>query len=277
MLDTVYFNGVYTSREKAALHVSDLSILRGYGVFDYFRYEGGEPRFISDHLARFRRSADGLRLPLDLSDRELEEIVRELIGRNTVGDGGIRFVLTGGYAEDGYTPQAPNLLALPYAFSAPAPHFYQKGCTALLHVYERQLPQVKSIDYIEGIRLQPTLKKVGAQYPLYVDRDDHVRESDRSNFFIVRDGVLMTPGENVLLGITRKHLLRVAASLGIATQEGSVSVTDLLEADEAIICSSVKGAMPITKVLGGDRFATRDYGSPGPVTRQLMAAWREYV
>ncbi|MGB3801738.1 MAG: aminotransferase class IV, partial [Lewinella sp.] len=97
------------------------------------------------------------------------------------------------------------------------------------------------------------------------------------NFMIVREGVLITPAENVLLGVTRLHLLKVAASLGIATQEGPVSVTDLLEADEAIICSSVKGAMPITKVLGGDQFSTRDYGEPGAVTRRLIAAWRNYV
>ncbi|PPK84238.1 branched-chain amino acid aminotransferase [Neolewinella xylanilytica] len=276
MLDTIYLNGAYLSRNAATLHVSDLSILRGYGVFDYFRYRSGRPRFVSDHAARFRRSAEGLHLPLDYTDAELQQIVEELIHRNGGGDGGIRFVLTGGYAEDGYTPRDPNFLALPYAFSQPAEFYYEKGCTVLLHRYERQLPRIKSIDYIEGIRIQPALKRVGAQYPLYVDRDGHVRESDRSNFMIVREGKLIAPVEDILLGITRHHLLKLAAEMGISIEERKVTTSELLAADEAIICSSVKGAMPITQIVSGSTFSNRAFGSPGPFTLQLMEAWKAY-
>ncbi len=277
MLQTVYLNGQYLPREEASLHVSDLSILRGYGVFDYFRYVEGKPRFIADHIARFRSSADALHLSLDISDSELTEVVHELIERNTVANGGIRFILTGGYAADGYTPAAPNLLALPYPFSDPAAIWYKHGCTVLLHNYERQLPRAKTIDYIEGIRLLPQLKKTGAQYPFYVDRQGMVRESDRSNFMIIREKTLVTPKDDILLGITRKHLLVVAKHLGIPTHERAVSTSELLDADEVLICSSVKGAMPVRAVLGGEHYADQTYGEPGPITRRLMAGWRQYV
>ena len=277
MLSTVYFNGQYLDQEDARLHVSDLSILRGYGVFDYFRYADGRPRFIDDHLRRFRRSAALLHLPLSPSDTELAEVVQSLIDRNGIAEGGIRFVLTGGFSPDGYTPREPNLLALPYPFAAPPDDWYDTGVTVYLHRYARQLPEAKTIDYVEGIRIQPILRKVGAQYPLYVDGTNHVRESDRSNYMIFRDGTLITPRENILLGITRQHLLAVARAAGIPTAERAVSVDDLLRADEAIICSSVKGAMPITKVVGGEISDDKDFGSPGPLTRKLMAAWREYV
>ena len=277
MLSTVYFNGAYLNREDARLHVSDLSILRGYGVFDYFRYADGKPRFIADHLKRFRRSAAFLHLPLAPSDTELTEIVHTLIERNGMPEGGIRFVLTGGFSPDGYTPQEPNLLALPYPFAAPPDQWYDTGVTVYLHRYTRQLPEAKTIDYVEGIRIQPLLQRVAAHYPLYVDDADQVRESDRSNFMIVRDGTLITPRENILLGITRQHLLEVARATGMPTVERNVSVEDVLAADEAIICSSVKGAMPITKVLGGLISRDKNYGAPGPATRKLIAAWREYV
>jgi len=273
MLSTVYLNGEYLDQQAARLHVSDLSILRGYGVFDYFRYTGGQPRFVTDHLERFGRSAAGLGLTVPLPTEQLAGVVHQLIERNGGRDGGIRLVLTGGYATDGYSPASPNLLGLPYPFQGPPAALYERGCSVLLHDYERQLPHVKSIDYIEGIRIQPLLRKRGAHYPLYVDRDGNVRESDRSNFMIVRGGVLITPVDDILLGITRDHLLDIAAELDIPLSERAVSVKDLLTADEALICSSVKGVMPITKVDGN----AVGGGAAGAITLRLMQAWREHT
>lgn len=273
MYPTVYLNGQYLPKEKATLNVADLAILRGFGIFDYFRYADGKPRFIEDHLDRFFRSAKLLDLEIPATRDELRTAVHELIKRNGENSGGIRFVLTGGYSPDGYTPTTPNLVAMAYPFKGPSPEQYERGVAVHLHHYERQLPEVKSIDYLEGIRIQPMLKAKGADYALYVDRDHNVRESDRSNFMIVRNGILITPVEHILHGITRLHLLKLAKQLGIHTDERAVSVNELKQADEAIICSSTKGAMAITKVddkLVGD-------GTPGSVTRRLMEAWDEYV
>jgi branched-subunit amino acid aminotransferase/4-amino-4-deoxychorismate lyase len=272
MYPTVYLNGQYLPREKAALNVSDLAILRGFGIFDYFRYVGGQPRFVEDHLDRFLRSAKVLALEMPVSRTELRAVVHELIERNGEPDGGIRFVLTGGYAPDSYTPTSPNLVAMAYPFAPPPDELYARGVRVLLHHYQRQLPQVKSIDYLEGIRIQPMLRAQGADYALYVDREHNVRESDRSNFMIVRDGILITPKDDILHGITRLHLLRLAKQLGIPTDERAVAVNELKRADEAIICSSAKGAMGITSVDGqaiGD-------GKVGPVTKKLMNAWEGY-
>lgn len=269
MLDHVFLNGDYLPAAEARLHVSDLSILRGFGVFDYFRIVGARPRFVTDHLDRFRNSAAGIGLDVPLDAAALTDVIQELVDRNGMRQGGIRCVLTGGYAEDGYSPTRPNLLVLPYGFEAPSEDLYTNGCAVMLHHYERQLPRVKSIDYLEGIRIRPMLRERGAQYPLYVDRNGHVRESDRSNFFIVRDGTLITPVDDILLGVTRKHLLRVARGMGLPIEKRAVPVNELVTAAEAMMCSSVKGAMPITRVDG----RTIGDGRPGPVTRRLMEAW----
>lgn len=269
MLPIVYFNGDYLPKAQANLNVSDLSVLRGYGIFDYFRYLGGQPRFLNDHIERFFNSAAGLLLEVPISRQALAEVVHQLIQRNGGGDGGIRFVMTGGYSENSYEPGTPNLVAMAYDFTpAPANQFTQ-GCSVMLHRYERQLPRVKSIDYLEGIRLLPALRAAKADYPLYVDHAGNVRESDRSNFFIVKNGVLITPIDDILLGVTRKHLLRLAKELDFKVAERKVSSQELMEADEAIIASSTKGAMPIVYVDG----QPINDGKPGPITTQLMAAW----
>ena len=273
MHDTVYLDDRFLPATSALVHASDLSVLRGYGVFDYFRYAGGTPRFLDDHLARLQHSIDVLHLDLDVSDRGLAATVHELIDRNGGGDGGVRIVATGGRSADGYTPAVPTLLLLAYAHVPPPAERYATGCHCILHPYERQLPRVKTIDYLEGIRIQPLLRQRGAQYPLYVDRNGMVRESDRSNYMIVRNGVLVTPQDDILLGVTRKHLLRLAGALGIPVEERAVSTAELLAADEAILCSTVKGALPITQVdgkpVGG--------GAAGAITRKLMRAWAEYA
>ena len=83
---------------------------------------------------------------------------------------------------------------------------------------------------------------------------------------------MLTTVARMLHGITRLHLLRLARQLGISVDERAVSVNELKQADEAIICSSIKGAMAITtvdEVLIGD-------GKPGPVTRRIMEAWDGY-
>ncbi|MBB4077749.1 branched-subunit amino acid aminotransferase/4-amino-4-deoxychorismate lyase [Lewinella aquimaris] len=270
MLDQVYVNGKFTAMRDATLHVSDLSILRGYAAFDYFRYSNGTPRFLEDHLARFRRSAAGLHLDLPQTDEELRNIIGELIERNGGGDGGMRLILTGGYADDGYTPRETNLLALPNAHKPPPDTAYLTGCLVMMHRYERQLPEVKSIDYIEGIRIKPLLRAMGADYPVYVDRAGNVRESDRSNVMIVQEGTLVAPVDDILLGITRKHLILLAERLGIPCEQRRVSEEEFRNADEAIICSTIKGPMPIGTI-------DRTKKPVGPVTLTLMEAWESYA
>lgn len=272
MLEYVYLNGEILSCDRAALRLTDLSILRGYGVFDYLRYTADGPRFLADHLTRFRDSAAGLGLVPPVGEKELRRVILELIARNDPDAGGIRMVLTGGYSEDGYTPTEPNLMVLPYAYTPPRRELFKSGCAVMLHAYERQLPRVKSIDYIEGIRIQSELKRRGADYPLYVDHDGNVRESDRSNYMIVKNGILITPKNDILLGITRKHVLRLARRLDIPVEERTISVEDLLDADEALICSSVKGIMPIRRVDDHDVGA-----GAGAVVGRLMKEWGGYV
>lgn len=272
MLPIAYQNGEYLASDQAKLHVSDLSILRGYGIFDYFRYLDGRPRFLQDHLDRFRNSAREMNLSLELTDEELAAVVQRLIVENKLADGGIRFVMTGGYSEDGYTPGPPNLLALTYAHHGPDPSLYERGCKVLIHHHQRQIPRVKTTDYIEGIRLLPLLKKAAADYPLYVNQENMVLESDRSNVFAVQSGTVITPAEGILEGITRKHLIRLAKELGIPVEERPLSLAEFMAADEAIIASSTKGALPIVETDRGGIAA----GQVGPITKRLMAEWPAY-
>src|SRR5436309_2624135 len=98
----VFINDQFIPEEKAVIHYRDLSIQRGYGVFDFFKVAGGQPVFLNDHLERFYYSAKQMRLVVPYSQNELSEIISGLIRNNNISDSGIKLTLTGGYSEDGY-------------------------------------------------------------------------------------------------------------------------------------------------------------------------------
>jgi branched-chain amino acid aminotransferase len=106
----VFINDDFISASEAKLLYRDLSIQRGYGIFDFFRISNGQPVFVEDHLDRFYRSAQEMHLPVDYSRQELKIIIEHLINKNEIINSGIRITLTGGYSNDGYTLSKPNLI-----------------------------------------------------------------------------------------------------------------------------------------------------------------------
>lgn len=106
---------------------------------------------------------------------------------------------------------------------------------------------------------------------LALDGCGHVTEGTVANFFMARNGRLITPSVNsdILEGITRDTILRLAHDLDIAVEERAVDRTELYIADEAFVCGSSARVVPIVEV---DRRRVGD-GKPGPLTRRLAAKY----
>lgn len=265
-------NGQLTEAAHTSLHVSDLAILRGYGIFDFFLVREGKPLFIEDYLDRFFRSAALLELDRPVSRGKLLETILQVIAANSMRQGAIRLVATGGYAEDSFTPVSPNWLVLAHPYKNYGDEAYANGVKLLLHQFQRELPQAKSINYARAIRLQKEIREAGAFETLYHNGAE-VLESFRSNVFFVFDGpVLATPADDILLGITRKHILKIAPDL-LPTEVRRISLNEIRNAREAFLTGSNKAILPVVQIgeqVIGD-------GKVGPVTRQLMGMWETYV
>jgi branched-chain amino acid aminotransferase len=247
MAKQVFINGDFVEEDKAVLHFRDLSVQRGYGVFDFFRLVGNEPLFIEDHLDRFYLSAEGLHLPITFSRQEIKNIILELIKRNNMPGPGIRLQLTGGYSEDGFTAAKPNFIVSQQSFASPAKEQIEKGLKLLSYPYQRQLSRIKTIDYLMAIWLQPVLKEKGFNGALY-HHDGLITECPRNNFFMVTsDDVLVTPAENILAGITRKKLLELARN-SFKVEERPINLDELKEAKEAFITSTTKQILPVMQI-----------------------------
>lgn len=265
-------NGQLTEAAHTSLHVSDLAILRGYGIFDFFLVREGKPLFIEDYLDRFFRSAAFMELDLPVSRETLHQTILQVIAANSLRQGAIRLLATGGYAEDSFTPVSPNWLVLAHPHKSYAEELFTNGVKLLLHEFQRDLPQAKSINYARAIRMHKEMKEARAFEALYHNGAE-VLESFRSNVFFVFDGpVLATPSENILLGVTRKHILKMAPDL-LPTEVRRIGVNEISGAREAFLTGSNKAILPVVQI--GDHIIGD--GKVGLVTRQLMGAWEEYV
>ena len=137
--------------------------------------------------------------------------------------------------------------------------------------YQRQLPTIKTIDYLMAVWLQPYLEERQAQDVIYHD-GKLVTECPRSNLFIVtKDNQILTPAKNVLKGIIRKQLLNLEHRYPVA--EADITLNDLFEATEIFITSTTKNILPVIQV--DDRpVGNRE---PGPVTRSLALKLDELI
>jgi len=251
--------------KSAYLHVSDLAIQRGYGIFDYFKIQDNQPLFLPDYLTRFYSSALMMGLEVPVSEAEMQEIILELIQRNEMPDSGMKMILTGGYSANGYDPAEPNLIITQHALTMPSEQQVTEGIKVITHEYIRELARAKTINYSMGIRLIQQVKSKGADDVLY-HQNGVVTEFPRSNFFLVKkDGTVVTPALEVLQGITRKNVLNLAAKK-FSAQEAEVTLQDIAEAKEAFMTSTTKRVLPIVEIDGkpvGD-------GKVGEVAKTLL-------
>lgn len=270
-----YVQGSYIPLADAGIPLNDLGLQRGYGVFDYLRVSDGVPLFLDDHIRRFFHSAATMRMPVTESGDELKSIVHEIIRRNGLTSSGIRILLTGGSSDDGYTISVPRIAIFGQPLAALPDTLALSGLKLMSHAFQRQIPTVKTIDYLMAIWLQPWLKAGGGDDILY-HQGGSVRECPRANIFIVdRQGILVTPAEDVLKGISRKQVILLAQRLGIPVEERALSLEEVYQASEAFITASTRRITPIALVDG------KAFSGIGPRTRQLWDAFlahdKEYI
>jgi branched-chain amino acid aminotransferase len=251
--------------ENAFLHISDLSIQRGYGVFDFFKVSNGHPLFLNDYLERFYHSASVMRLEVPHTPNELRSIIYRLIEKNNLPESGIKMILTGGYSADGYQPRGSSLIITQQLLTLPAKDLIEKGIKVITYDYVRDFPHAKTINYTMGIWLTKLVADNNAADVLY-QKNNVVSEFPRCNFFMVRkDGVVVTPGDNILYGVTRKQVLELSKRY-YQSREGEITLDDIYNASEAFLTSTTKRIVPIVQVNS----VTIGEGKPGPVTLALL-------
>lgn len=268
MNEYIYFNGSFLPAQDAQIHVSDLGLIRGYGIFDFFRAIDGKAIFIEDHLDRFENSAHLMGLVIPENRDRLREIILEIIRLHPMPLLGIKMVLTGGYSADGYTPaESSNLIVMGKAFEfKPA----DIGMKLMSMEYKREIPEIKTLNYIVPIRALTKMKALKADDVLY-HLNGNISESSRSNIFIIKNERIITPVDGALFGVTRKHILNFAKKYFVV-EERDVSLQEYFEADEVFTTGSTKRIVAITQT---DNHVFSE-GKVGKITKKLQELFLEY-
>lgn len=281
MTTKVLLDGVLLDPPDAKVSIFDRGFLYGDSVYEVVRTYDGRPFALGEHLQRLAWSAARLGIVLPVPLETLGAEVESCLRAAGNPDSYIRIVVTRGAGEIGLDPGLavdPVRLVIVRSLPPQDPRLYAEGAKVALVVPMREPAEAtpdgspKTGNYLPNVLAVGEAKRRGAYEALLVDREGRVLEGASSNVFVVRGGALATPPltEGILEGITRKHVLAIAATLGVATGEVALRAEDLRTADEVFITSTVREIVPVTDVDGvriGD-------GRPGALTRRITETFR---
>ena len=273
-MNIYYVDGEFVPEEQARLPVTDLAILRGFGVFDFLRTYNGVPFHLQDHLVRLERSARLIGLAMPCSRSHLTDIVHATLARNNHDEANIRMVITGGGSSDLLTPGAKSrLMVLVTPAKEMPPGLYRDGVKVVTTRLERIFPGAKTINYIPGIVSLRDAADREAVEAVHVDRDGYLLEGTTSNIFaFVGENLVTPPADRILPGITRQVLLELAAG-EFAVEVRRLHREEIPLIDEALLSSSNREVMPVVAIDAQDLST----GRPGPRVGRLMAMFADYA
>jgi branched-chain amino acid aminotransferase len=281
MSAVVYVNGKVAPAAEATVPVFDHGFLYGEGVYETLRTYQRVPFLFERHARRLRQSAALMALTVPFADAELlQAMERTTAAHPGLDEAYIRVLLTRGVGELTYNPAAcptPTLVIIVKPFPAPPAWTFTKGIKIALVAVRRNHPlalnpMIKSNNLLNNaLAMQEAIKR-GADEALMQNQAGDLAECSQSNFFIVRNGAVLTPplGAGLLPGITREFVLELANELAIPAREAPLTPADLETADEAFITGTTREVTPVTAV---DELRIGD-GVPGPISRRLLEHFR---
>ena len=261
-----YFNGEILPYKKCCLHVSDLQIQRGYGVFDFFRRRKGHIPWLEDYTNRLYSSLQLSGIDAGLSPPDLLSAIQSLQEKNGLQNGAFKVIVTGGYSDnlESVTGTA-NVLIQNIPWKGIDPDTLEKGVNLVSHQYVRPNPEVKTLYYFNTLSLHKKLMEYNAVDVLYYT--DTLSEASRANIFLVKDHKIFTPESHILKGVTRKQVLLLFPEIRIE----DIPSENLFDFDEAFITSTSRDVTPVINIDGRNI----GNGKPGPLTREIMSGFRQ--
>ena len=279
----VWIDGRLHDKEDAKISVYDHGLLYGDGVFEGIRVYNGRIFECDAHIDRLWASAKAVRMTIPLSREQVRSAMEETIKANNFRDCYIRLVVTRGVGYLGLNPNkcpTPTVIVITDTIDMYPKETYEKGMTVITASVIRNhpnalSPRIKSLNYLNNILAKIEAVDAGVPEAIMLNHEGNVAECTADNIFIVRGGVVLTPGtaDGILEGITRKVIIELCRAHGIPIHEKTLQRHDLYVADECFLTCSAAEVIPVTKIDG----RTIGTGEPGPVTRKLMEIFHRHV
>jgi branched-chain amino acid aminotransferase len=287
----VYYNGQFVPESEAKVSVFDSALMFGDMVFDMTRSFNGKQFALREHLERLYAGVRMLRIPLTMTIDDMERAVHETIAANMpafadTDEHRVMIDVSRGplamYAHvfGGKTEPTVIISDFPVKWTVAAlADLYDRGVHAVFpnqrmipaELLEPKIKNRSRLHYLVA-NLEVALLDDPDAWTLLLDPSGFIAEGTGANFFLVRDGELLTPEpRNILRGIRQKYTIALARKRGIPVRECNLEKYDAVNADEAFFTSTAFTVMPCVKVQGivlGD-------GRRGPITQKIIDAWCE--
>ena len=271
--EIVWFDGEIIPMAQARVSIEDRGFLFADGIYEVIAAYDGIPHLMDEHLDRWERSAEGLRIQPRFCRDTRVQAIHELLRRFPAPRVSIYGQLTRGAARRAHTfPASPRPLEFWFVRElAPyAPVLFTEGAKVITLPDERWANcWIKSISLAPNCLARQDAAEQGAFEAIFHAEDGTVTEGAATNFFVVKNGVIWTHPvtKRILTGCTRQFFLSLARNAGIPVREDRFDLTFMRNADEAFITSTTINAMPVTRI---DEVPVGD-GRVGPVVQKLMA------
>jgi D-alanine transaminase len=270
-MDIAYFNGNFLPKDDIKISPDDRGFLFADGIYEVIRWYEGFFFDIEGHMLRLKRSMKEIRISWPEADT-FPSVVYELIVRNNLQNTPslVYLQVTRGAATRSHAFPSPAVNPTVYSFAKglrPDKERITAGVGAILRKDIRwSRCDIKSVSLLPNILSFQEAMDAGCHECIFV-RDGFITECAHSNVFFVINGVLHThpESENILSGITRKNVLRLARDGGIPVSQTAVPETRLKEISEAFITNT---SFEIAPVISIDKKKV-GIGTPGPVTKLL--------
>jgi branched-chain amino acid aminotransferase len=259
-----YFKGEIVPYDKAKVGVATHALNYGTGAFAGVRAYWNadeEQLFIFrplDHYKRFLNSSRLLMMDLDVTPEELTEITVQLLRTENFRQNvyirplafksdeiiGVRLH----DLEDDFT-----IFAIPFDRYVKNDTGAHVTFSSWRRVDDNMIPARGKITgtYINSAFIKTDAVNAGFDEALVLNVDGHLSEGSAMNFFMVRDGVLLTPPvtDNILEGITRRTIMELAENeLGVEVVERSIDRTEVYLADEIFLTGTAAQVTAVTRV-----------------------------
>jgi len=289
----VFMNGIFVPEEEAKISIFDSALMFGDMVFEMTRSFNKQQFKLREHLERLYMGVKILHIPMQMSIEEMEKACNETIEKNEAvfdlhDEHRLMINISRGplgiYAPVFEGDIGPTVVIadfpLKWTVAAMAPLFDQ-GINAVIpsqraipaNLLEPKIKNRSRIHY-QMANIEVSQVKGDNNWALLLDPDGFITEGTGDNFFIIKNGEILTPeGRNILRGISRDYIFQLAEQLGVPCRECNIEPYDVYQADEAFMTATPFCILPTVSLQG----ITIGNGKMGVITSALLKQWSENV
>lgn len=277
----IYMNGKMVEKKDAVVSVFDHGLLYGDGGFEGIRAYSGVVFRLKEHIDRLYETCHTMMINIGMTKQQMIDAVVLTLKENNLRDAYIRLVVTRGTGDLGLDPrkckEGANIIIIADKITLYPEEFYQNGLSIITvptvrNHPESVNPQLKSLNYLNNILAKIEANNAGVPEAIMLDGSGYVAECTGDNIFMIKNGIIKTPLQGRLRGITRDAVMELASTkAGLKVEETLITRHELYNAQEVFLTGTAAELIPVVKIDG----RIIGEGKPGVMTMRLLALFQE--